>query len=46
MDKVATELHLKIPKITAGAKIFQRILLTKGLKDEECRCHQFLNKHA
>ena len=46
MDKAATELHLKIPKITAGAKMFQRILLTKRLKDEECRRLQFFNKHA
>ena len=46
MDKAARELHLKIPKKTAGAKIFQRILLTKGLKDEEYRCQQFFNKQA
>ena len=32
MDKAATELHLKIPKITAGAKNFSKDFTHKTFK--------------
>ena len=48
MDKAAGELHLKIPKISPGGNIFERILFGRGLQDGKVYVptQQFFNEHA